>query len=101
MPEFRVRPIRRADREQWAPLWRAYLAFYRAVETSEVTKATWGRIFDPLEPVHAVVAERDGGDLIGFSHYLSSAARGSSTRSATSRISMSAKTRGAAASAGL
>jgi GNAT superfamily N-acetyltransferase len=70
LPDFRVRAIERADREQWAPLWRAYLAFYRAEETSEVTNATWGRIFDPLEPVHAVVAERDGGDLIGFSHYL-------------------------------
>jgi GNAT superfamily N-acetyltransferase len=69
LPDFRVRAIERADREQWAPLWRAYLDFYRAVETSEVTNATWARIFDPLEPVHAVVAERDEA-LIGFSHYL-------------------------------
>ena len=67
--DFRVRAIERADREQWAPLWRAYLDFYRAAETSEVTNATWQRIFDPLEPVHAVVAERDEA-LIGFSHYL-------------------------------
>ncbi|HKN28443.1 MAG TPA: GNAT family N-acetyltransferase [Roseiarcus sp.] len=69
MPGFIVRAIERADREQWAPLWRAYLDFYRAVESREVTDATWSRIFDPLEPVHAVVAARDG-DLIGFSHYL-------------------------------
>jgi GNAT superfamily N-acetyltransferase len=69
LPEFRVRAIRGADREQWAPLWRAYLAFYRAAENAEVTNATWGRIFDPLEPVHALVAERDDA-LIGFSHYL-------------------------------
>ena len=33
------------------------------------TNATWARIFDPLEPVHALVAERDD-RLIGFSHYL-------------------------------
>ena len=69
MPGFIVRAIERADREQWAPLWRAYLDFYRAVESPEVTDATWSRIFDPLEPAHAVVAARDG-DLIGFSHYL-------------------------------
>jgi GNAT superfamily N-acetyltransferase len=69
LPDFRVRAIERADREQWAPLWRAYLDFYRAAETSEVTNATWARIFDPLEPVHAVVAERDEA-LVGFSHYL-------------------------------
>ena len=69
MSEFRVRSIRGADREQWAPLWRAYLTFYRAAESAEVTNATWARIFDPLEPMHALVAERDDG-LIGFSHYL-------------------------------
>jgi GNAT superfamily N-acetyltransferase len=69
LAEFRVRAIRRADRERWAPLWRAYLTFYEVAQNPEVTNATWARIFDPLEPVHALVAERDGA-LIGFSHYL-------------------------------
>ena len=69
LPDFTVRAIERADREQWAPLWRAYLDFYCAAKTEEVENATWGRIFDPREPVHAVVAERDEA-LIGFSHYL-------------------------------
>src|SRR5208283_6214944 len=40
-----------------------------AAESAEVTNATWARIFDPLEPLHALVAERDD-VLIGFSHYL-------------------------------
>jgi GNAT superfamily N-acetyltransferase len=69
LSDFTVRAIERADREQWAPLWRAYLDFYRAVQSDEVANATWARIFDPLEPVHALVAERDG-RLIGFTHYL-------------------------------
>jgi GNAT superfamily N-acetyltransferase len=69
LSEFIVRAIRGADREQWAPLWRAYLAFYRTSESAEVTNVTWVRIFDPLEPVHAFVAERDDA-LIGFSHHL-------------------------------
>ncbi len=69
MPEFKVRAIRSSDRERWAPLWRAYLTFYGVAENLEVTNATWARIFDALEPVHAVIAERDGA-LIGFSHYL-------------------------------
>lgn len=69
MATFIVRTVERRDREQWAPLWRAYLDFYRTAETAEVTEATWARIFDPLEPVHAVVAARDD-ELIGFSHYL-------------------------------
>jgi GNAT superfamily N-acetyltransferase len=67
--EFDVRPVERGDHEQWAPLWRAYLDFYRTEESAEVTAATWARIFDPLEPVHALVAARSNG-LIGFSHYL-------------------------------
>jgi GNAT superfamily N-acetyltransferase len=67
--DFIVRAVERGDRERWAPLWRAYLDFYRVAERPEVTEATWSRIFDPLEPVHCVVAAR-GGSLIGFSHYL-------------------------------
>ena len=47
LPDFRVRAIERTDREQWAPLWRAYLDFYRAAETSEVTNATWAAHFRP------------------------------------------------------
>ena len=66
--DFTIRAIERADREQWAPLWRAYLNFYRAPE-AEVADATWARIFDPLEPLHALVAERDD-QLIGVTHYL-------------------------------
>jgi GNAT superfamily N-acetyltransferase len=69
LPDFRVRAIRRTDREQWTPLWRAYLDFYRAPWSDEVADATFARIFDPLEPVHALVAER-GDELIGLAHYL-------------------------------
>ena len=69
MPDFRVRAIERSDRAQWEPLWRAYLDFYRAQWSDEVAEATFARIFDPLEPVHALVAER-GGELVGFTHYL-------------------------------
>jgi GNAT superfamily N-acetyltransferase len=69
LPDFRVRAIERTDREQWEPLWRAYLNFYRAQWSDEVANATFARIFDPLEPVHALVAERDD-ELIGLAHYL-------------------------------
>jgi ribosomal protein S18 acetylase RimI-like enzyme len=69
LPDFHVRALERGDREQWAPLWRAYLEFYQTRETPDVTDAAWSRIFDPLEPVHAVVAERRDA-LLGLSHYL-------------------------------
>jgi GNAT superfamily N-acetyltransferase len=69
LSDFRVRGIERADRAQWAPLWRAYLDFYRAQWSQEVADATFARIFDPLEPVHALVAEH-GEELIGLAHYV-------------------------------
>jgi len=69
LADFRVRAIERADRARWTPLWRGYLDFYRAQVSDEVDNATFARIFDPLEPVHALVAER-GDELIGFAHYL-------------------------------
>ncbi|HEY1887277.1 MAG TPA: GNAT family N-acetyltransferase [Roseiarcus sp.] len=69
MANFKVRAIERADRAQWTPLWRAYLDFYRAQWSDEVANTTFARIFDPLEPVYALVADRSG-ELIGLTHYL-------------------------------
>jgi GNAT superfamily N-acetyltransferase len=69
LPDFEVRAIERTDRAQWTPLWRAYLDFYRAQWSDDVADATFARIFDALEPMHALVADR-GGELIGFTHYL-------------------------------
>jgi GNAT superfamily N-acetyltransferase len=68
-----VRPLAQNDHAQWLPLWDGYNAFYgRAGDTAldpAITAATWARIFDPAEPVHALVAEREG-RLIGLTHYL-------------------------------
>lgn len=68
-----VRPIARADQPAWRPLWDGYNAFYgREGPTAlpeEITAATWDRFFDPAEPVHALVAERDG-RIVGIVHYL-------------------------------
>jgi len=68
-----IRPINTDDYEQWLPLWDGYNAFYgRSGATAldpEITRTTWGRFFDPTEPVYALVAESDG-KLIGLTHYL-------------------------------
>jgi len=68
-----VRSVTRQDFDRWLPLWDGYNAFYgRSGETalaSEITAMTWSRFFDAYEPVHALVAERDG-QLIGLVHYL-------------------------------
>lgn len=68
-----VRPIERDDHGQWRPLWDGYNAFYgRSEKTAlpeNITVATWARFFNPAEPVHALVAVKDG-RLVGLTHYL-------------------------------
>jgi GNAT superfamily N-acetyltransferase len=64
-----VRPARQEDRSGWDPLWQGYLTFYKSALAGQVTDATWRRFFDPIEPLHALVAVREG-RLIGFAHYL-------------------------------
>ena len=64
-----VRPAHPSDRAAWEPLWQGYLTFYKSTLAPDVTEATWQRFFDPIEPLHALVAERSG-RLIGLTHYL-------------------------------
>lgn len=68
-----IRPVAPADYERWRPLWDAYNAFYgRQGPTAlpeNITAATWGRFFDPSEPVFALVAEEKE-QLLGLVHYL-------------------------------
>lgn len=68
-----IRDIQQGDYHAWRPLWDGYNAFYGRYGPSalpeEITQATWGRFFDPCEPVNAMVAE-EAGHLIGLVHYL-------------------------------
>jgi len=68
-----IRPVTPADFHQWKPLWDGYNAFYgREGATSlpdHITNSTWIRFFDAYEPVHALVAERDG-KLLGLVHFI-------------------------------
>ena len=68
-----IRPPTPEDHAEWKPLWDGYNDFYgREGPTAlpdEITQVTWQRFFDAYEPVHALVAERDG-KLVGLTHYL-------------------------------
>lgn len=70
---LQIRAIGRADYDGWRPLWDGYNAFYgRSGATAlpePITRSTWERFFDAAEPVHALVAEREGA-LVGLVHYL-------------------------------
>ncbi|MFJ6325807.1 MULTISPECIES: GNAT family N-acetyltransferase [unclassified Rhizobium] len=70
---FLVRPLKRQDYEQWLVLWEGYNRFYGRFDATAlptaITQMTWERFFDAYEPVHALVAEKDG-QLLGLTHYL-------------------------------
>ena len=70
---FAIRPVTRADFDAWLPLWDGYNKFYgrhgATALPAEITRTTWARFFDAYEPVHALVAERNG-RLLGLVHYL-------------------------------
>lgn len=72
-PSLIIRSVSTSDLPGWRTLWAGYNAFYgRKDETAladEISQTTWKRFFDPLEPVHALVAEQDG-RLLGLTHYL-------------------------------
>jgi len=71
--DLAIRPIAPGDYDAWRPLWDGYNTFYgRSGPTAlpeEITATLWRRLFDPTEPVHAFVAERDGA-IVGIVHYL-------------------------------
>jgi GNAT superfamily N-acetyltransferase len=73
MSGIHIRDVKRSDYESWRPLWDGYNAFYERVGPTalpeEITAMTWARFFDAYEPVHALVAEREG-RLVGLVHYL-------------------------------
>jgi GNAT superfamily N-acetyltransferase len=64
-----VRAIAPDDRDQWELLWSGYNTFYKRIVPADVTQTTWSRFFDSYEPMHALVAERDG-QVLGLVHYL-------------------------------
>lgn len=70
---MKVRPLRPEDYDAWLPLWAGYNAFYgRSGATAlpdSVTATTWDRFFNPLETVHAHVAEL-GREVVGIVHFL-------------------------------
>ncbi|HTU68170.1 MAG TPA: GNAT family N-acetyltransferase [Steroidobacteraceae bacterium] len=68
-----IRAVRPEDHDEWRPLWDDYNAFYERTGPTalpeEVTQTLWRRFFDASEPVHCLVAVRDG-HVVGLCHYL-------------------------------
>jgi len=63
-----VRRIREGDRGGWLPLWYGYNDFYRNDPTDKVTRATFRRVCEGSDGLFGLVAEDDGGRLVGLAH---------------------------------
>ena len=68
--DITIRALTPDDFAAWLPLWHGYNVFYdRPSVSDDITQTLWRRLFDPAQPVHALVAEHDG-RLVGLTHYL-------------------------------
>lgn len=63
-----IRPLAAADFAAWEQLWLAYLRFYRAAVSDEVTAATFRRLSGPTDDMIGLVAIDDHGELVGLAH---------------------------------
>ncbi len=64
-----IRPVAKADKAAWEQLYEGYGKFYKVNQTSEMRETVWGWIMDPTEQVHGMVAENQGGAVIGLAHF--------------------------------
>ncbi|MDR6430778.1 GNAT family N-acetyltransferase [Brucella pseudogrignonensis] len=65
-----IRALTPKDRATWEPLWKAYQVFYEVDIPAETTDITWQRFHDASEPMHALGAFDDDGNLVGIVHVI-------------------------------
>ncbi|OLB72398.1 MAG: GNAT family N-acetyltransferase [Alphaproteobacteria bacterium 13_2_20CM_2_64_7] len=65
-----IRAAEARDERRWRELFDGYCRFYERQPDDALMAYTWHRIMDPSVPVHAIVAEKDGGGVIGIANYL-------------------------------
>ena len=67
---MKIRPLAKADYEEWRVLWVSYLDFYDTSLKSKVIDETFNRFIDNDQiRQNALVAENKG-DLVGLVHYI-------------------------------
>lgn len=65
-----IRRIEARDEQRWREMWEGYCRFYERELSEPKTRHTWARIMDAASPVHAIVAEHDGGGVTGMANYI-------------------------------
>lgn len=65
-----INPPRANEFEEWAALWRSYLAFYDAEKPGALYRRNWQRIHDTSSPLFCLFARRNDGSPLGLAHFL-------------------------------
>ena len=68
MTELTIRDLRADDFDSWAELYRGYRAFYLLADDDAVIERTWAWLLAREHGLHGIVAEGEGGGLIGLAH---------------------------------
>lgn len=69
--DYRVRPLAAKDKAAWLPLFRGYIAFYKAAVADEVIETTWQRLMSQAEGFHIGLVVVDEADRpFGLAHVL-------------------------------
>jgi GNAT superfamily N-acetyltransferase len=63
-----IRELADGDFESWKRLWHAYLRFYRAEVSDEVTAVTFGRLAGQTDGLIGLVAEDERGEVVGMAN---------------------------------
>ncbi|QBR02375.1 GNAT family N-acetyltransferase [Paraburkholderia pallida] len=70
MPRFEIRSVTADDYVGWRQLWDMYCSFYHVNLDPHVTAQTWRRINELTIPIHGLLAQSVGGELLGLCHYV-------------------------------
>ncbi len=71
--EITIRPLRPEDKPAWAPLWRAYLAFYQTARSDEIYDLTFARYIDPEQEDMRAWLAWSGDEAVGLVHVITHA----------------------------
>ncbi len=63
-----IRALAPADFASWERLWLAYLRFYRAEVSGEVTALVFRRLCEQTDGMTGLVAADEQGELVGLAH---------------------------------
>lgn len=68
----RISRLSVADRDEWEPLWQAYLTFYETELDALITGDVFDRLVADTE-LHGAIARDESGKAVGFAHWLTHA----------------------------